>query len=379
MGNNIKIVTTKEEFEKIQEDWLAIVKKIHNRRFFQYYEWYESYINALETSLESIFFVVLSNSAFTEAIIPLKKIKGVFCNILELPNHNHLTLRDIIYPECLQKKESIQKLVADLMSFRKFKWDFIRLSCLLPDSCALNAFRNYSGIKIIRKLGTCCYIPAESYDKIKANLSRSMRKTLKRKYKKAKGIGEIHNRSYQTLSELTKAYSVFLDLEPSEWKGITGTRSAIKCKQDLIKFYNSLINSFSVYGECIIDILYIDDRPISSQFGFVINDTYYLLKCGYDVTVSQISPGNLHRDLLLKKYAQNPNIKYFNLVSGKQILWHSQWNASSLDTYEVLIFNKTLKGLLAFASIKMKEFIKPFYRSFIKPMLKKIPLLAVLI
>jgi len=379
MENNIKIVTGKEEFEKIQKDWSEIVKKIHNRRFFQYYEWYESYINALETNLESIFFVVLSNSVFTEAIIPLKKIRGVYFNILELPDHNHLTLRDIIYPECLQKKESIQKLMAHLMSSQKFKWDFIRLSCLLPDSCALNAFKNYSGTKIIRKLGACCYIPTQSYEKIKANLSKNMRIQLKTILRKAKAIGEIQNRSYNTLSELTKAYPVFLDLEPSGWKGITGTRSAIKCNQDLIKFYNSLINRFSVYGESIIDILYIDERPISGQLGFIIKDTYYLLKCGYDVSMSHISPGNLHRDFLLKKYAQKQNIKYFNLVSGKQILWHSQWKASSLDTYEVIIFNKTLKGILAFAYMKTKEFIKPFYRSFIKPILKKISLLTFLI
>ena len=376
MQNNIKIVTGKEEFKKIQIEWSELVKKIKNRRFFHYYEWYESYINALETNLKSIFFVVLSNSTCTEAIIPLKKVKEFCFDILELPNHSHLTLRDIIYPECLQKNESIQKLVAHFISSKKFKWDFIRLSCLLPDSCALSAFRNYSGIKIIRKLGSCCYIPTQSYEKIEANLSRSMRKILKRKLKKAKAIGEIKNRSYKTLSELTKVYPIFLDLEPSGWKGIKGTKSAIKCNQDLIKFYYSLLSGFSVYGECIIDILYIDERPISGQFGFIINDTCYLLKCGYDVTVSQISPGNLHRDLLLKKYAQKPNIKYFNLVSGEYILWHKQWKASSHDTYEVIIFNRTLKALLAFSYIQAKEFIKPYYRFFIKPMLKKIRFLT---
>jgi len=136
------------------------------------------------------------------------------------------------------------------------------------------------------------------------------------------------------------------------------------------------LNRFSAYGECVIDILFIDERPISAQFGFIINDTYYLLKCGYDEAMSHISPGNLHRDLLLQTYAPKKNIKYFNLISGEYILWHKQWNASSLDTYEVIIFNRTLKALLAFSFIKTKEFIKPFYRSFIKPMFKKIRFLT---
>jgi hypothetical protein len=203
-----------------------------------------------------------------------------------------------------------------------------------------------------------------------------MRNILKRQFKKAKAIGEIKNKSYKTLAELTKIYPVFLDLEPSGWKGIKGTKSAIKCNQDLIKFYYSLLSGFSVYGECIIDILYLKERPISGQFGFIINDTSYLVKCGYDEAMSHISPGNLHRALLLKKYAQKQNIKYFNLVSGEQQLWHSQWKASSLDTYEVIIFNKTLKGILAYTILKTKEFIKPFYRSLTKPMFKKTPLLT---
>lgn len=376
MEQSVRIATGKAEFKKIQKDWSELVNKINSKRFYHYYEWYESYFNAFEPQLESIFFVVLSSRNVAEAIIPLKKIRGAIFDILELPNHSHLTLRDIIYPECLQNNKTIQKLVKHLMSSKKFKWDFIRLSSLLPDSCALSALRKYSGIKIIRKQGTCCYIPTQSYEKIEANLSRSMRKILKRQYKKAKAIGEIKNKSYRTLAELTKIYPVFLDLEPSGWKGIKGTKSAIKCDQDLIKFYYSLLSGFSVFGECIIDILYIEERPISGQFGFVINDTSYLLKCGYDEAMSHISPGKLHQDLLLKKYAQKPYIKYFNFVSGEQNLWHSQWKALSLYTYEVIIFNNTLKGLLAYAILKTKEFIKPFYRSLIKPMLKKTPLLT---
>jgi CelD/BcsL family acetyltransferase involved in cellulose biosynthesis len=186
----------------------------------------------------------------------------------------------------------------------------------------------------------------------------------------------MQNRSFKTLSELAKAFPVFLDLEASGWKGIKGTGSAIKCNENLIKFYNFLLTRFSEYGESIIDILYIDERPISGQLGFIINDTYYLVKVGYDEAMSHISPGNLHRELLLKTYAPKQQIKYFNLVSGEYTLWHKQWNASSHDTYEVVIFNRTIKALLAFSYIQTKEFIKPFYRSFIKPMLIKIRFLT---
>lgn len=376
MKQNIRIETGKNGFKKIQKDWNEVIKKLSNKRFFHYSEWYESYIEALEKNLESLFFIVIENYTVTEAIIPLKKTKSACFEILELPTHNHLTLRDIIFPECFQTNESIKNLVKYLISYKKIKWDFIRFSCLLPDSCALKAVNKYSGLKVVRKKSTCCYIPIQSFEKIEANLSQNMRKQLKRARKRSKTIGELHHESFQTLSELAKGFPIFCDLEASGWKGIKGTGSAIKCNENLIKFYNSLLNRFSEYGASKIDILYIDDRPISGELQLIINNTTYLLKGGYDEAMGHISPGQLLRELLLKTYAQKQKIKCFNLVSGEYILDHKRWKPSTYDTYEVVIFNRTLKALLAYSYIKAKEFIKPFYRSFIKPMLTKIGFLS---
>jgi len=370
---NIRIETGKNGFEKIQNDWSELTKKINNKRFFHYFEWYESYIEALEKNLEALLFIVMENCSEAEAIIPLKKIKSGCFDILELPDHNHLPLRDIIFPECFQTKNSINNLVESLQSFKKLKWDFMRLSCLLPDSCALKAFNKYSGPKVVRKLSTCCYIPLQSFEKFEANLSKNMCKQLKRARKKARALGEMQNRSFQTVTELAKAFPVFLDIEASGWKGIKGSGSAIKCNDNLIKFYKILLNKFSKFGESRIDILYIDERPISGELQLCINDTSYSLKGGIDEAMRHISPGQLHRELLLKTYSREQKIKYFNLVSGEYIQDHKRWKASSHDTYEVIIFNRTFKALPAFSYLQAKEIIKPFYKSYAKSMLKKTP------
>jgi hypothetical protein len=76
MEHSVRIATGKAEFKKIQKDWSELVNKINNKRFYHYYEWYESYFNALEPNLESILFVVLSIRNVAEAIIPLKKTRG---------------------------------------------------------------------------------------------------------------------------------------------------------------------------------------------------------------------------------------------------------------------------------------------------------------
>ncbi|MFC1818594.1 GNAT family N-acetyltransferase [Thermodesulfobacteriota bacterium] len=362
----ISIKTGKNGLKEIQSDWNKLVDLLSPKRFFHYFEWYESYIDALEKNLESFFFILIKNDTDVEGIIPLIKRKEGFFNILELPHHAHLPLRDIIYPDCNQTKESIENLIEYLASLKGFNWDFIRFSCLLPDSCGLKFFEKYSGTKFVRKINTCDYIPIQPYEKIEANLSRNMRNQLKRARKKAKAIGKLHNESFQTLSELSKAFQILLDLESSGWKGMAGTKTAIICNEKLLNFYNLLLKGFSIFEASRIDILFVDTLPIAGQLGFVIGDTCYQLKIGYNEEMSHISPGNLHIELLLKKFAQDQKLKYFNLVSGANQKWHKKWKPSSYDTYEVIVFNRTFKGYLALAYFKTKEFLKPYYHAYIK-------------
>lgn len=168
----------------IESDWNRLVNEVNNKRYYHYYEWYDSYINSLEHEPESVLFCVFRNATNVVAIVPLKRTEWRFSafslTVLEIPSHPHLPLRDIVFPECYQSESITKSILNILKKSDRLDWDIINLSGLLEDSLAAKSFGNCQSRNISEDVKYNAYLKISPCETVFKTISSSMRNNLKR-------------------------------------------------------------------------------------------------------------------------------------------------------------------------------------------------------
>jgi hypothetical protein len=347
----IKEFKGKEGLLTIKKEWHNLTDSMIKKRFYHMYEWYESYMNALEDDDSSVSFFLMHNEEKPTAIFPLKKterkIFGFKFNVLGIPEHPHVDLSDFICNDI----EGINKLLDLLISYlnkeTKIKWDFIFLPRLLAESAIFHHF-DYSRqpFYIYELIGKCDYLPCFSKQNIINKVSRNFRGSLRKarnKLLKEKNVEYLTSRMQE---ELLPGFEEFLEVEASGWKGEEGTKTAIKYNRKSIDFYKCLIAAYSKLNCCEINLLRVNGKCIAGQLCLLLDDEIYILKIGYNEKYSQLSPGNILLEKLVERCWEDGNIKFINFVTGSE--WHANWKPSSCNVVRVYFFNKTYRGFVGF-------------------------------
>src|SRR5258708_21705910 len=85
---------------RIEGDWDRVVRGLERPRFFHFYEWHWSYLEALERDDSAVHFFVAYRDGEPVAVFPLKSgvhlRHGMKLRFLEIPHHPHLPLSDFI-------------------------------------------------------------------------------------------------------------------------------------------------------------------------------------------------------------------------------------------------------------------------------------------
>jgi CelD/BcsL family acetyltransferase involved in cellulose biosynthesis len=353
-GHFLRIYRGMEGFREIQPIWGRLTGQMAHPSYWHFYAWYESYMASLEPNPDAMLFGILYCGNEAIALLPLREKQmlclGMKLNVLELPNHNHMKLRDIIFPEHNRTQNHIRALAAEVLRSDLLKWDCLAMSNLTADSGAAAFLKAAPFPRILEWMGTCSYIEiGSSYEDFLRNISKSLRKNLRVSNKRATAAGRLKNDLIRKPAELGPALQTFMELEGSGWKGAAGAGSAICTDPRLVEFYRNVVTRFGEMGACEIALLYLNERSIAGTLGFAIGDTLYSLKIAYDERYASMSPGNLQREKILQRYIAEGEVKYLNLVSGDSYAWHQRWKTLKMDTYAGFIFKRRLKPLTLFA------------------------------
>jgi len=363
---NIRVVRGKDGLSSIREDWLQLTESMKDKRFFQLYHWYRSYIDTIENSPMKVLFILMYQDKIPIAIFPLKnitrKLFGFKFNVLEIPDHDHINLSDFIYKNRNIAKKTIELLISYLRYSADFNWDYICLPHFLEDSPTFSCCADYWYPFVLHENnGKCDYLASLPYKEIQHRFSKNFKGNLRKARNKLRRMENVKFVSTRDKTELKKYYKQFLDVEASGWKGKHGTGTAIKLNQELEAFYSSLIDNFGKINSCEINLLQIDKESIAAQFCLIVDGVIYVLKIGHNEKHSKTAPGNMLLENLIEKSVSD-DIEKINLVSGSP--WHTDWKPESVKVFRMYIFNKTVAGLLAYFLLKSKNIIRPVFRKY---------------
>jgi hypothetical protein len=356
----------KEGLESIRNQWKIVNDNMNGKRFFHLYEWYISYITALEKDDLSVYFFVVYWNDQPRAIFPLRRtikdIYGLKLMIFELPQETQMPFCDFILPKNDDTRDILRAFIGFLNGSHQFAWDVIRLPKVLED-CSILYSLNCTPypLTISEFVGYCNYLACEPYEQIMKNVSKNFRSNLRKARNKLCKLESVEYSYTRDAALLQQYYKEFLDLEASGWKGIHGTRSAIKFRSRLPEFYSSLVENFSSIGGVEIQMLRVDGVAIASDFLLWTDNTCYKLKTAYDESYKKYAPGHMLRENLFKRCYETQEAKYINFISNAD--WHQQWKPLKHKVFTCSLFNKSPYGLSLFILKRCMKIVPPLYRS----------------
>ncbi|MCR4347128.1 MAG: GNAT family N-acetyltransferase [Sulfuricaulis sp.] len=347
-------------FAGLRETWRQIENSLSGKRFFHLYFWYRAYLDHLEQDPDSVIFCVMSRGSSPVAVFPLKiatqKVCGVSVRVLQIPTHDHIDLSDFIFSKTSENATLLKVLVRQLRQVPGIKWDMLYIPGALEDSTAAYALQLappplWRSTLVYKSNYVNC---ATSYGEVAAGFDGRFRRNVRRLSRRAREMGKIQFHSYRSVEDINRHFQEILDVEAAGWKGESGTNTAIACDEKAGRFYKSLVEGFGPSGQCMLNLMLLNDKCIAGQLCLLVDGTVYILKIGFDEAYAAIAPGNLIMEQLFLQCAEDKTINTISFVTGKD--WNYLWGAKSLQVYDHQVFNcGTVRGWIGYLLCRTKD------------------------
>lgn len=229
---------------------------------------------------------------------------------------------------------------------RRRGWNLLRVEAIPGDSRALRAFREELD-RLGFPLGTKSaeqppYISIrDGKAAFEASLASKWKSNLRNREKRIVQEGVL---SHETLRDagpkLDAALEACLALEAKAWKGAAG--SAIVSQPATARFYRDLVRAAAADGTLRLHTLHVGDRLAAFQLDLEANGVEYVLKIGYEPTLSKFSPGAL----LLKRVIEGAIARGLHTVDllGDDMPWKRDWTNAARPHVKLLAFGRGALG-----------------------------------
>jgi hypothetical protein len=363
----IKAFKGKEGFYKIKEDWDRIVKNFANKKLGHIYDGHKAYIDALnEEECNFLYYVIIYRNNQPIAICPivrtLKKVLGFNFKVLQIALPKVTEIGDFIYEKNEDNKEIINLFLKSLKKTIGYNWKWISLLVQEDSSIYFSVNSFLQKFPLVEKERSIYYFRSYSYENINKNISKNFRHVIKQARNRLLREKNIEILTVRDEKDIKKAYQDFVKIEGGGWKGKEG--SSIKSDQYVKNFYENSIRCYCKEYKIEINFLKVNDIIISGLLCFLLDDTLYVAKTGYDEKHSYLRPGLILFDELLKRYSGHKCIKEINTCNDSE--WVSNWKPLSMNVYRISIFNKTLGGQIYKIMFKCKHLKVNVYKEFLK-------------
>ena len=356
-------------YRELEPEWLRLAGESATH-FLHHPAWYGAKLLACEDDPESVVFLAFRQGERLIAVIPLRPGRKTLTrfgltftySFWEIYYPSEMGLCDIT----LDSRFAGAALLADSLTLeldRHRRWDLLEVPHL-PQGSPFLALLSRSRCFFTKPSHVSKYLAiGGDYDAFMARYPRKFHKNLRRKLNNLEGKGRARFEYVTERDALERAFDAFLRVEDAGWKGRDGT--SIIRQPRVLDYYRRLIAGYSVPGEVVIHLLWLDGDCIGGQFALQAGTTLSLLKVGYDERYSAESPGFLLVDRLIREACQRGGIERISFVTGTQ--WMDVWKPWEEPVLNAYHFNRTLKGLSLSLAMRLYERLKPYLPSRSQP------------
>ncbi len=338
-------------YRHIEADWQQLAVSLGDECAFQHQtEWTSAYLESGAGDPESIWFITARHEGHLVAVAPLQyqdyKIGPFKPTLLGTLENDQLQLSDFVFRKTPENADFVQALVQWLKTESGLRWDALRLRKVHNDAAIRYAASHASprNVQVLQHDASSYFDTSSDYEHATLAMSDHFRRNVRRQQRRSEETWKIRPETATSGDALQKAFGHFLEIEASGWKGKEGLGSAIYCQPALLGFYQSLVRQYGARGECVINLLWYDDKVVAGEFGLKIGRTLHILKCGYIEEYAKYAPGNVLLHLMIQQACKDPQTDTLSLVNDPP--WAHRFKPLKTGVWSYFIPNTTVRGWL---------------------------------
>jgi CelD/BcsL family acetyltransferase involved in cellulose biosynthesis len=175
-------------------------------------------------------------------------------------------------------------------------------------------------------------------------LSSNLREDTERKHRRLERLGKLSSEVVAGGEALSQVLGESFDLEALGWKGTQG--SPIKSAPETLRFYTELAQGAAAAGHLALYTLRLDSRLIAFEYCLKAQQRIDMLKLSFHPDLSQYSPGNVLRLLILKMEIEQNEVASYHL--GRPHGWKLRWATRVEPLVRLRIYRKGVAGVLGY-------------------------------
>jgi len=325
---------------ELKGEWDTLLATCQDQSFYNNWGWH--YSIALHLARKHLLYFLVRHEDQPIAIFPLQLASttrlGIRVTGYRFPRHPYLDLADALIHRGREYSHLFEYFISYLRQQKIDRWDILSLSNF---RCRSNLYGHISTSQHrIETSSGSYYVQCGLQASLKGLLSKKNLKNIDRLRRKAETAhGTISFRTVTSMEQLSEAFDLFLLVEASGWKGASGTGSSINSDPTHVEFYRCLIEQFGPSGKIAINLLELAGKVVAGQFSIKSEESWNLLKIGYDESYKSFGPGNTLLKLFIEEVGETPENVEVNLVTTPG--WAKRWHFSTEPVCHTEIFNKT--------------------------------------
>jgi len=183
------------------------------------------------------------------------------------------------------------------------------------------------------------------YEGLLAKMSSSGRNGVRRLLKRISREHAVEVEAVTAEQDIACSFARFLEVDDRSWKREDGTalRNAPTERESL----RHAIHHMALEGRAVFHFLRADGVDIAAQLCAVVDRQLLVVKTSYDADWARFGAGKLLLAETMRTWCPGRAIDAINLVTG--LSWHLQWGPRQLQTHELWLFARGVRGHMAHA------------------------------
>lgn len=357
----IEKITDKSGFSALKEEWNELLQSSSSDCLFLTWEWLYTWWSHLSRDRKLHIIRIKSGDTLIAiaplALRPRRFLRLLPFRVLEFLGTGHvgsdylnLLIRDGYEEDALRAISGSlteRKLILELSQVERTSRHIIDLALQLR-------LLGWSAARTT--IDFCPYVrlAGHTWESYLDSLGKSHRANFRRRLRKLDKEFDVRFEQAGTEEQRRKALNILVSLHHKRWQDRGGSDALHR--QQLVEFHEQFSRTALERGWLRLYVLYLNERPAASLYGFVYNGRFYFYQSGFDPGYGKYSVGLVLMGLAIKSAAEE-GVEEYDMLHGHEE-YKYLWARDERELVRLELFPPHIGGSLSRQTMHIRGLIK---------------------
>jgi Acetyltransferase (GNAT) domain len=358
----VKVFTDIDAIVEISHAWNKLSGSKGAYLPWRCFEWFKMcYDYSTHQNIKLMVYAVYNENTLVAAL-PVcqayEKYKGVIkSNVVRIVGNVNSSIKSVIYGDGDENIETVVRLLFEALTDNNNSFDILELDKLPAEDKITGEIIKYLKACNIRYRTNISFVNwyvdgIDCSSKVYLdNLPSALKKDVQYCKRRLEKEGKLEFLVIKDVNDIDTYLELYDSVRDSSWKAPEKDK----------KFIRDFTAMSASKGWLRLGFLLYDEKPIAAQKWFICQDYAHIYDVLYAEDYKKYSPGKVLSQMMFEYAIDNDNVTCIDYLQGDES-YKREWTNKQRERKEIVIFNKTFRGMLYFALLaKIKPLLSKYH------------------